>query len=232
MKIASPSINTSSPSANEQTVLRCRTALEQKDREDYAGAQKTMGPFWPGVGAIPNTEGLDPSVAADVLMCAGVLTSWIGSKNQVSDAQETAKDLLTRSITIFEANRDVTKVAVAQSEIAYCYWREGALNEARSWLQEALKGLRFEGASRARALLKLSTVEWTSGRFHEALELLNQNESLFRKITNPTIRGGYHSELAIIHRNLATTGNTTCPFAGILRKLSDGLEPSTPSLEV
>ena len=188
-------------------MLRCRTALDQKDREDYAGAQKTMRPFWRGVGATPNTAGLDSSAAAEVLMCAGVLTSWIGTKNQVPDAQETAKDLLTRSMTIFEANRDVTNVAVAQSEIAYCYWREGSVNEARSWLQEALKRLRFEGAARARALLKLSTVEWTSGRFREALELLNQNESLFQKITNPTIRGGYHSELAIIHRNLATTEN-------------------------
>lgn len=207
VKIASLQIHTSSPSADDEALLSCRTALEQKDREDYAGAENAMRPFWRGVGSNPNTDGLDPSAAAEVLMCAGILTSWIGSKNQISDAQESAKDLLTRSITIFEANRDVTKVAVAQSEIAYCYWREGAVNEARSWLQEALKRLRFEGASRARALLKLSTVEWTSGRFREALDLLNQNESLFRKITNPTIRGGYHSELAIIHRNLATTEN-------------------------
>jgi tetratricopeptide (TPR) repeat protein len=166
-----------------------------------------MRPFWRGVGATPDTADLDAATAADVLMCAGILTSWIGSKNEVPDAQETAKDLLTRSLSIFESNRDLTNAAVAQSEIAYCYWREGSVNEARSWLQEALKRLRFEGAARAKALLKLSTVEWTSGRFREALELLNQNESLFRKITNPTIRGGYHSELAIIHRNLATTEN-------------------------
>ena len=32
------------------------------------------------------------------------------------------------------------------------------------------------------------------------------------------------------NRNLATTGNTICPFAGLLCKPSDGLEPSTPSL--
>ena len=209
MKIASPIIKTSTRGANDEALVRCRTALDQKDREDYAGAQNTMRPFWRGVGATPNTIDLEPSTAAEVLMCAGILTSWIGSKNQIADAQENAKDLLTRSISIFEAHRDLTKVAVAQSEIAYCYWREGSVNEARSWLQEALKRLRFEGASRARALLKLSTVEWTSGRFREALELLNQNESLFRKITNPTIRGGYHSELAIIHRNLATTENRT-----------------------
>jgi tetratricopeptide (TPR) repeat protein len=189
VKIASRNIDTSSQSANDEALLRCRIALEQKDKEDYAGAQKAMRPFWRGVGANPTTAGLDPSVTAEVLLCVGILTSWIGSKNQVSDAQEIAKNLLTRSITYFEAMRDLTKVGVAQSEIAYCYWREGALNEARSWLHEALEKLTFEGAARARALLKLSTVEWTSARFREALELLNQNESLFRKITNHTIRG-------------------------------------------
>jgi tetratricopeptide (TPR) repeat protein len=204
VKIASPKLDSAHLNANDEALLRCKTALEQKDKGDYAGAQEAMRPFWKRVGEHPKTTGLDASVAAEVLLCVGILTSWIGSKNQVSDAQELAKNLLTQSITYFESNRDVTKVAVAQSEIAYCYWREGALNEARSWLDEALEKLKFEGADRARALLKLTTVEWTAGRFREALELLNVNESLFRKITNHTIKGGYHTELAIIHRNLAT----------------------------
>ena len=205
--MASPKLETAHLNANDEAVRRCKTALEQKDRGDYAGAQETMRPLWKRVGERPKTTGLDPAAAAEVLLCAGILTSWIGSKNQIPDAQEIAKNLLTESITYFESMRDVTKVAVAQSEIAYCYWREGALNEARSWLDEALEKLTFQGAARARALLKLTTVEWTAGRFREALELLDVNESLFRKITNHTIKGGYHTELAIIHRNLATMEN-------------------------
>ncbi len=207
MKIASPKLNSSTLSANDEALLRCQTALEQKDQGDYAGAQKTMRPYWSRLGEAPNTCGLQRSVAADVLLCVGVLTGWIGSKNQVSDAQEIAKNLITQSIAYFEAVPDLVKIAVAQSEIAYCYWREGALSEARSWLRDALDKLTFEGADRARALLKLSTVEWTSGRFREALELLEVNESLFRKITNPRIKGYYFSERGIIHRNLATTEN-------------------------
>ena len=207
MKIASPKLETAHLNANDEAVLRCKTALEQKDRGDYTGAQETMRPLWKRVGERPKTAGLDPSVAAEVLLCVGILTSWIGSKNQIRDAQELAKNLITQSMTYFESSRDVTKVAVAQSEIAYCYYREGALNEARSWLHDALKKLTFEGAARARALLKLTTVEWTAGRFREALALLDVNESLFRKITNHTIKGGYHTELAIIHRNLATMEN-------------------------
>lgn len=207
MKIASPKLNSSTLSANNEARLRCKTALEQKDQGDYAGAQKTMRPYWSHLGEAPNTCGLERSVAAEVVLCVGVLTGWIGSKNQVSDAQEIAKNLITQSIAYFEAIPDIPKIAVAQSEIAYCYWREGALSEARSWLHDALNKLTFEGADRARALLKLSTVEWTSGRFREALELLELNESLFRKITNPRIKGYYFSELGIIHRNLASTEN-------------------------
>lgn len=205
--MASPKLSTARLNANDEALSKCKTALEQKDKGDYAGALKTMRPLWKHVGERPKITGLDPIVAAEVLLCVGILTSWIGSKNQLGDSQELAKNLITQSLTHFESSKDVTKVAVAQSEIAYCYYREGTLNEARSWLHEALKKLTFEGAAKARAVLKLSTVEWTAGRFREALDLLHKNEALFQKITNPTIKGGYHSELAIVHRNLATTEN-------------------------
>ena len=207
MKIASPKLETAHLNANAEALLRCKTALEQKDKADYTGAQEIMRPLWKRVGERPRTTGLDPCVAAEVQLCVGILTSWIGSKNQIRDAQEFAKTLITQSMTYFESSRDVTKVAVAQSEIAYCYYREGTLNEARSSLHDALNKLTFEGAARARALLKLTTVECSAARFYEALELLNDNEPLFRKITNHTIKGGYHTELGIILRNLATIEN-------------------------
>jgi tetratricopeptide (TPR) repeat protein len=221
VKIASPKLHTAHLNANDEALLRCKTALEDKDRGDAAGALETMWPLWKRVGEYPRTTGLDSSVTAEVLLCVGILTSWIGSKNQIPDAQELAKNLITQSITCFESNRDITRIAVAQSEIAYCYYREGKLNEARSWLHDALAKLAFEGAARARALLKLSTVEWTSGRFRAALEVLEQNESLFQKITNSTIKGGYHSELAIIHRNLATTENKSEYFQRAIKEYKE-----------
>jgi tetratricopeptide (TPR) repeat protein len=205
--MASLKFDTAHRNANDEALLRCKTALEQKDRGDYAAAQATMRPLWKRVGESPKTTGLEPAVAAEILLCVGILTSWIGSKNQIRDAQELAKNLITQSMTYFESSRDISKVAIAQSEMAYCYYREGTLNEARSWLHDALNKLTFQGAARARALLKLTTVECSAGRFHEALELLNENEALFRKITNYTIKGGYHHELAIILRNLATREN-------------------------
>ncbi len=128
MKIASPKLHTSHLTANDEALLRCQTALEQKDKEDYEGAQETMRRLWRGVGVRPETKGLHASVEAEVLLCVGILTGWIGSRNQVEEAQETAKNLITESIVYFESVGDVTKIAAARTEIAYCYWREGELD--------------------------------------------------------------------------------------------------------
>jgi tetratricopeptide (TPR) repeat protein len=80
---------------------------------------------------------------------------------------------------------------------------DGELDEARIMLREALKRLTSEGDTRARALLKLTTVEFSAARYQEALAILTENAPLFRKITNHTTKGAYHSQIAITLRNLA-----------------------------
>lgn len=202
MKIASPKIDTSHLTANDEALLRCQTALEQKDKADYEGAQDTMRRLWKGVGERPETAGLHASVKAEVFLSVGILTGWIGSKTQHKDAQETAKNLISEAINYFESAGDQKKVAAARVEIAYCYWRDGELNEARTMLLEALKKLTTEGDTRARAILKLATVELSATRYTDALKLLTDNQSLFDKVNNHTTKGSYHSELGIIFEEI------------------------------
>jgi tetratricopeptide (TPR) repeat protein len=152
MRTASPKLDLSHLTANERALFRCQTALEFKDKGDYEHAQEVMRPLWKGVGERPETTGLHPSVAAEVLLSAGILTGWIGSKNEVKEANDTARDLITESITFYESAGDVTKVAAARAELAYCYWRAGALDEARIMFTEALQKLTTEGNTRANAL--------------------------------------------------------------------------------
>jgi tetratricopeptide (TPR) repeat protein len=205
MKITSPKLDTSHLTANDAAMRRCQKALELKDKGDYSGAQEVMLPLWGRVGERPESKGLHPSVAAEVLLCAGILTGWIGSKNGIEEAQEIAKNLISESITFYESLGDTKKVAVARAEIAYCYFREGGFDEARIMLTEALQRLTTPGNTRARALLKLTTVEWFASRYHVALGILTDNASLFERVTNHTIRGNYHNEFAIVLRNLATS---------------------------
>lgn len=207
MKITSLGLGASHLTANERALMRCRTALELKDKGDYGNAREVMTPLWKRVGEHPEVDGLDASVAAEVLICVGILTSWIGSKEGIEQAQELAKNLIGEGITFYESVGDVTRVASARAEIAYCYFREGALNEARIMLTEALERLTTEGNTRARALLRLAIVECSAFRYSDASRILLANATLFRKITNHAIKGAYHNQLAMVFRKLAVPEN-------------------------
>jgi tetratricopeptide (TPR) repeat protein len=203
MNITSSKRETSHLAPNAEALRKCQTALDLRDRSDYQGARDVMHPLWERVGERPEIEGLHAEVRAEVLLTVGILTSWIGSKEGIEKAQETAKNIISEGTRLYQALGDTTKVAASRAEIAYCYFREGALDEARIMLIEALQLLTAKGGTRARALLKLVVVEWSASRYNVALDLLTDNAALFKKITNPTIRGTYHNELGVVHRYLA-----------------------------
>jgi tetratricopeptide (TPR) repeat protein len=180
-----------------------------------------MRPLWKRVGEHPKTEGLHPSVAAEVLLCAGILTSLIGSRDEIKEANEWARNLLTESIRYYESVQDVIRIAAVRAELGYCYWKAGALDEARIWFTEALKKLTTEGNTRANALLGLSVVEWSASRFKESLRVLNENATLFKKITNHCLKGIYHMQVALALRNLAKPENKAHEFRRVIQEYEE-----------
>ena len=104
-------------------------------------------------GHRPKTDGLNEAVRAELLLRAGTVTGWLGSARQVEGSQELAKDLITESARIFEDLGLPDKSAEAQLELAVCYWREGALDEARVTLKEVLSQVSEESELRLRALV-------------------------------------------------------------------------------
>src|SRR5262245_14179162 len=177
--------------------------MEYKDRGQYEAAQSALRPFLKRIGNRPQTRGLHASVAAELLLCSGILTGWVGSQNHERESQESAKNIITEAITYYESIGDVKIIASARAEIDYCYYLEGGLDEARIMLTDALQTLTAEGKTRARALLKLATVEWSASRHNAALRVLEDNAPLFEKINDNISKGDYHNQLAIILRHLA-----------------------------
>jgi DNA-binding NtrC family response regulator len=191
--------------SRERAQLRCMLAKELEEGGNYEAAQVAMGELWQGVGENPTLDGLDKHIAAEVLMRAGALTGWIGSVNQVAGAQEKAKDLISESILLFESLTDAAKVAEAQTEIAYCYWREGAFDEARITLREALSHLTETNSElKAVALLRSAIVEISDQRFNDALRIFSEVAPLLEKITNHSFKGRFHVGLANTLKNLGT----------------------------
>ena len=211
-------LDTSHLPANARALLLCDRALELKDRGEFDAAREVMRPLWKQLGERPDTEGLNPTTTAEVLLCAGVLTSWIGGQNQIKEADEWARDLLSESMRLFEAETDAKKVAQVRTEIAYCYWRAGSLDEARIWFTEALQKLIIEGNARAYALLGLSVVEWSLSRYDESMKILTDNAKLFHKITSHSLKGFYHNQLAMVLRNVAPSHKREAYYRRALRE--------------
>lgn len=207
LKLASPKLDTSNLSRDEEALSRCEIALEQRDNETPQAALEIMRPLWRGVGTRPDTQGLQPETVAYVFFCTGTLTGWIGARHQIKDAQESARNLITESITYYETNNLKREAAEARSEVAYCYWREGRVNEARIMLHEALERLPPAGLKRARALLKLVDVEHSAARHYDALKLLTENRDVFASVRHLPVKASYHNELAITWGTIGTAEN-------------------------
>lgn len=195
-------------STNERAQLRCQLAKHLEEAGNYEAARDAMGELWQGVGKRPYLEELDQLTAGEVLLIIGTLTGSIGSTKQIQGSQESAKNLITESIAIFESLRNVKKIAEAQTEIAVCYGREGALDNARLMLIQALSNLSTEdGDLNARALLRSAIVERLSNRLSDALNILTNAAPLFEASPNHTFRGTFHYEFANVLRILGEIEN-------------------------
>jgi tetratricopeptide (TPR) repeat protein len=189
-------------SVDVRAELYCEAAKALEYKGEYEKARKVLGDYWTRIGERPKLAGLERTTAGEILLRAGVLTGFIGSKNELSDAQETAKDLITESLTIFQSTNYPKKIAEAQTELALCYWRTGELNDARDVLNEALSHLTTYSEVKAKAIVRLAIVERVAANYSKALRLLTDNASLFQKINNDTLKGSYHQILGTVLRHL------------------------------
>ncbi|MBC7933011.1 MAG: tetratricopeptide repeat protein, partial [Rubrivivax sp.] len=187
---------------NGDVKLRCEVSKAFEKSGDYEKACEALGGLWRRIGERPDVDGLAPDEAAEALLQVGRLTSRLGSARQVDGAQESAKNLISESIALFEKAGNGRKVAEAQTEIAVCYWREGAFDEARVMLKEALSRLSAaDGELRAAALISLAIVERTANRYDAALEILNEAAPLVVACESDALKGSFHVQLATTLEN-------------------------------
>jgi CheY-like chemotaxis protein len=185
---------------DERAQLLCQIAADFEHRGEYESGRDALAELWQGVGNRPILDGLSELTAAEVLLRAGSLSGYLGSLRQIEGAQDAAKDLISESITRFQAIGELTKVAAAQSELGFCYRRAGAYDDARVVYQEALRELAdgSEKELRAQILLRLAIVESLSGRYNDSLRILTDETRFFQASTNDFLKGKFHNDLALV----------------------------------
>lgn len=179
---------------DEQRVLvRCCLSKQLVLMGDFEGAVEALGDYWPESGGALPPSGLSRRVKAELLLRVGVLIGWLGSVKQVGQTQERAKNFIGESLSLFETLGDAEKAAEAQTELGYCYWREGALDEARVLTREALRRLGEDaGELRGWALVRCALIELTAFRLNDALLLLNEASSLYARSQDHPLLGRFH----------------------------------------
>jgi tetratricopeptide (TPR) repeat protein len=183
----------------------CELAKGLEDAGEFDRAAETLRPFWKGLPHRPETEGLSDEAKAELLLRTGMLTGWLGSAKQIPGAQEIAKDFMSESASLYERLGMKEKVAESRVYLSTCYWREGALDEARITLQLVLSDLGEKYSEpRLRALLNLGIVEKTATRDRDALRIYTEAAPLFDQSPNHSLKGKFHNLYATVLRGLGT----------------------------
>lgn len=193
-------------SVAENVIPLCELAKNLEEAGEFESALEVLQPFWSGPGQRPDLSGLTEEASADLLLRSGALTGWLGSAKQIRGAQEVAKDLLSESASIFSRLGQIEKEAEANVDLAICYWREGALDEARVTLRHVLDLIgETQSEQRLRALLNSAIVEKVATRDYEALNIYRQAASLFEMSSNHALKGKFHNSHATLLKTLGLT---------------------------
>jgi CheY-like chemotaxis protein len=183
----------------ERALQSCRVSKQLEKAGEYEAACEAIGEFWPSRNEQPLVEGLTEAAKGEILLRAGALSGWLGSADQTIGSQEGAKNLITQSVEVFQKLGTSHRVAEARSDLALCYWREGAFDEARINLAEALKIVGLEDCElRAGILIRAGLVEVTAGRLTEALRLYEESAVHVEMVTDSALKGTFHNGLAIL----------------------------------
>src|SRR5258706_11095978 len=192
----------------QRAELSCRLAKQLEKTGEYEAACEALLEFWPELDKPPKVEGLDEAEKAEVLLRVGSLAGWQGGTDQTQGSQESAKDLITKSIESFESLGRFKRAAEARGDLALCYWREGAFDEARIHLASALSQLGEEDPEqRAILLIRAGIIEERTRRLEDALRYYNEAAPLVELSEDHALKGSFHFEYGHVLGWLAAPEN-------------------------
>src|SRR5438132_12186871 len=186
----------------------CDLARQLEKAGEYEAACEALNEFWPKRNGSLKLNDLDEATGAEVLLRVGALAGWLGSTDQAAGNEETAKDLITQSIDLFQQLGLSERVAEARGDLALSYWREGSFDEARITLIDALDCLGGEDSDlRGLLLLRAGIIEQRTQQLHEAMRFYNEAAPLLDRSEDHALKGTFHNEYGLVFRQLAAPEN-------------------------
>lgn len=191
-----------------QTKLLIEELIKLEKCGKYEDALAELQDIWEDKTTLPNVDEFEPRVAAEILLRCGSLFGFLGHNEQIPNAQEKSKNLLTEARQRFLEIYDVEKIAECENYIALAYWRTGELREAEVWTEESLsRNLSETSEIRVYCLLIKNMVLFSNEDFENVQLGLKRVESLFNKYGDNFLNGSYYTNLGLTLKNLGNTSD-------------------------
>lgn len=190
---------------NPQHLLKELLTLERSG--NYEEALAELDDIWRDKSEFPQIEEFGKKEGAEILLRCGSLIGFVGQTNQIPNAQEQSKNILTTARKLFLELFDFENVAECENHLALSYTRSGEYAEAEVWLEESLgRKIPELSYSRIHSYLIKAMIFQDTNKFQDVVDLFDATRDKIWQFGDDYLLGSFCTNLGIAHRNL---GNTT-----------------------
>lgn len=196
-----------------QNISSFHLLLEEIAKAEIKGESnkvfKLVRSFWSGFESDIKTQDLTLLQSAEIHLIVGTLMSRIGDSEQVPNAQELARDELSKAERFFVESEEPDNASLAASQTGSSFCRSNDYGAGRIHLEYALT-LSESAQTRAHILNNLGGLEFRENNFIEALDWYKQILELelpetteLEKLTSDYHKANAHHGLAIVYEAFA-----------------------------
>ena len=186
-------------------LLQDTFALERRGAFDEA--LTALRGVWENTTEEPDTSGLDAQQAAETFLRCGALIGFLGHIRQIPTGQENSKNLLTKARSLFLEIYEPAKIAECENYLALAYWRTGEVNEAETWVDEAMShDLSETSAVRLYTHVINNLLLLSKQRFIEVCADFEARKELFADHADCFLIGSMYNNFGVAQKNLGDTG--------------------------
>ncbi|MCW5961842.1 MAG: tetratricopeptide repeat protein [Pyrinomonadaceae bacterium] len=169
----------------------------------YQKAFDEVSQFWTDTSKSPELDSLEPADEAELLLRCGALAGFLGYNNELKNAQDKSRNLLTKARDKFINLEKTDKIAECENYMALAYWRTGELEEAEAWIAEALgRDVAPHSYVRAQTYIVESKVVFAKGNFEALSEKFRRIEPLIIRLGDDGILGDFYNHFGLAAKNL------------------------------
>lgn len=177
-------------------------AREAEACRDIAGMRKILEPIWPDIDDEPEFSGYPLEVEARLDRTAGFLLTYTAKSRGIASYHPRAKDLLTRSIRLFEDAGLGDEAAEARVILAFAFWHAGEVAESGLILNELER--QFAGNSmhpvRLQIMInRLMVLIWNRD-YEQAASVVQSLQTPISLSTDSRLIALFHMEAGILSR--------------------------------